>query len=641
MFIKDGKVYRNLEEQVQFLTDYHQINQGLAEWGIRIVGQVTSATDLPVPYDGEFGDAYAVGYSAPYNFYIWTRANTTDSSDYWFPFGKISIAGPQGPQGPQGERGEPGIPAIWYAGSGVPVPSIAYKEGDMYLRTDGVVSRYSDTLGWTTVADIKGPAGPRGIQGIPGDRGEQGPQGPQGEKGDPAGIVTIAGVLSNTSQLPTPAAQNNLKVAYLIGTAAPYDLFIQVGETPVTATWRNVGPFNAATLVTVNGIAQNIWDSDIKVNRTELENYLNKNTFPISEGAVLGSVQLSFTENEAIKGSKSYGKYSTALGQSNEVHQRCSTAVGLANIVGNPQGGVNDNSISFSAGQENRVYGKACAVLGAYNSQVDNKVDYSAILSGTSNKLTGTASGSAILCGSSNTINSSYNSIAAGYYNSIINGDNCVSIGGSNTVRTDSTILIGSGLKAETPYGSNRVLVGKYNAINSYAIFAVGNGTSEADRSNAFEIFPDGTIKAKKLTVASDDEHCLVTKNYVDSKAESKLYSHSIHLVAGEDMDSGECDCYLNVYSTSSQPVGSWDELLYILPDGGVTLSGKYFPAFGYAHYNSAMLLTKTGNIIFKYVPNGASYQIPDVVEFTPIYVPGSTGGSNSRPTVDDTVTAL
>ena len=69
--IKVGNtLYRNLEEQVQFLTDYHDVNQGLVQWGIRVVGKVASENELPDPatYDGEYGDAFAVGTSSPYSF---------------------------------------------------------------------------------------------------------------------------------------------------------------------------------------------------------------------------------------------------------------------------------------------------------------------------------------------------------------------------------------------------------------------------------------------------------------------------------------------------------------------------------------------------------------------------------------------
>lgn len=85
---------RDLQEQLQYLTDYHNVNQGLVQWGIRVVGQVETKDELPLPYDGDYGDAIAVGTEAPFFFYIWTRASIEGEPAYWFPFGEISIAGP-------------------------------------------------------------------------------------------------------------------------------------------------------------------------------------------------------------------------------------------------------------------------------------------------------------------------------------------------------------------------------------------------------------------------------------------------------------------------------------------------------------------------------------------------------------------
>ena len=117
----------------------------------------------------------------------------------------------------------------------------------------------------------QGETGPQGIQGPPGDRG---PQGPKGETGDVGGFINIWGILSDESLLPTPVSLKNLTVAYLVEHIGEYsqandhyDLYIQVGETSEKAVWSNVGPFNAATLVTVNGSGQNVWNADTKLDQ--------------------------------------------------------------------------------------------------------------------------------------------------------------------------------------------------------------------------------------------------------------------------------------------------------------------------------------------------------------------------------------
>lgn len=271
--LNDGTVLRNLEEQVQYLTNYHDVNQGIAQWGIRVVGQVETKEELPDPatYEGEFGDTYAVGTGAPFSFFIWTRPAIVGDEPYWFPFGEISIVGPQGPKGAKGDKGDTGESTRWYVGGGASEVSNP-KEGDLYLLSiTGQIFRYQQTgplqYGWIQMGSIKGPQGVQGPQGPKGEPGKDGAPGPMGPQGDAGGFINIWGILSNINQAPSPASLNNLTVAYLVGASAPYDLWVQVGETSDTAVWTNTGPFNAATAVSVGGIYQNIWNADTKLDK--------------------------------------------------------------------------------------------------------------------------------------------------------------------------------------------------------------------------------------------------------------------------------------------------------------------------------------------------------------------------------------
>ena len=71
-----NKEFRNLQEQVlenmKQIDDIKQAAVVLDEFGIKVGGQIESADDLPDPeeYEGDFGDAYAVGTEAPYELYI-------------------------------------------------------------------------------------------------------------------------------------------------------------------------------------------------------------------------------------------------------------------------------------------------------------------------------------------------------------------------------------------------------------------------------------------------------------------------------------------------------------------------------------------------------------------------------------------
>ena len=105
MITIDNVQYRNLEEQVKKNMDdiqYMLEEEGvLNEFGIKVVGQITSDNQLPDPatYTGEYGDAYAVGTAAPYTLYIYTRANGTHPTDYWFNIGQFpapsTVPGPR------------------------------------------------------------------------------------------------------------------------------------------------------------------------------------------------------------------------------------------------------------------------------------------------------------------------------------------------------------------------------------------------------------------------------------------------------------------------------------------------------------------------------------------------------------------
>ena len=327
--IKVGdKILRNLEEQVQYLTSYHEVNQGLAQWGIRVVGKIASETELPDPktYEGEYGDAFAVGTEAPYIFYIWTRLE--GNSGYWFDFGQISITGPVGPAGPQGPKGDTGESTRWYYGTTPSTPI----EGDMTLKANGDVLMYQktseSTYAWVTVTNIKGS---QGIQGETGPQGPVGPKGPQGEKGDTGdvgGFINIWGILPNSSSLPTPASLDNLTVAYLVGAASPYDLYVQIGKNSNEAVWTNTGPFNAATAVSVNGSYQNIWNADTKLDKvatatplTQLyaKNYDGSQTMlsvhdnPASSG--YGIASNSFVNNYFAKKPRDTSDYTRVIAQ--------------------------------------------------------------------------------------------------------------------------------------------------------------------------------------------------------------------------------------------------------------------------------------------------------------------------------------
>lgn len=272
------KEYLNLQQQVQKnkedIARHYEIDRTLADYGIKIIGFYDTIDDakddLGDPYDGPFGNAVGIGISAPYSFYIWTRANNINDTDYWQDVGQLAVVGPQGIQGEQGEQGIPGQPARILTGANQ--PAVAGTTADIYITTKGQNNLIGDVYkivdgSWQLQGNIRGPQGLQGEKGWTGMRGEKGEKGDKGDTGDPGGFIKISGFKVSDSELPDPEEIQDLEVAYLVGpgSSSPYHLWIQVGTNYENAVWHDLGVLNLATYTTVNGQFQNVWDADTKL----------------------------------------------------------------------------------------------------------------------------------------------------------------------------------------------------------------------------------------------------------------------------------------------------------------------------------------------------------------------------------------
>lgn len=305
--------YDDIQTNRELIDLHYETDRIIAELGIHIIGTVASFEEIKNTIPTAWGDAYAVGEPENYKFYIWTRRSPTIPLEEgeWLNLGKIAIQGPMGPApvienngtyitatnphtglttnivslaSLKGNRG-----ATWKAGPGAPTAFASDVEGDLYLNTiTSDVYRFQGGR-WVPLTNIRGGQGNIGKTGPAPMIGNNGsyiiaidPQtgvttnvvslaqlkGEKGQTGDVGGLVNIAGIVPNKGALPTPpSVLNNTSIAYLVGTAEPYELYIQVGETPATAQWQPMGPLNVATLVTVGGSYQNIWDADTKLDK--------------------------------------------------------------------------------------------------------------------------------------------------------------------------------------------------------------------------------------------------------------------------------------------------------------------------------------------------------------------------------------
>ena len=86
-----------MEEQVlknkQDIAYHYEIDRTLSNFGIKVIGVLANVSELPVPYTGDYGDAYAVGNPGDYTYYIWTRANPDlgEPAPFWLDAGKLAI----------------------------------------------------------------------------------------------------------------------------------------------------------------------------------------------------------------------------------------------------------------------------------------------------------------------------------------------------------------------------------------------------------------------------------------------------------------------------------------------------------------------------------------------------------------------
>ena len=239
----DGLEFRNLEEQVEKnakdIQDFKDGNQTIAEFGITVVGIVERASQIPAQGQN-YGDAYLVGYSAPYDMRVWTR-DVANNTAKWVDLGQFPLAGPKGDTGQIGSVIKDGV------GAPVSVPSSV---NDYYIdRSTGnwytVRKTSSGALLWEESFSLKGEKGDRGergLQGLKGDKGDKGDTGPigptgaKGDKGDTGSSFTIVAKVASTDNLPDPSAVQSYE-AYIVGNDTDgWDTYVVVG-----GDWTNLG----------------------------------------------------------------------------------------------------------------------------------------------------------------------------------------------------------------------------------------------------------------------------------------------------------------------------------------------------------------------------------------------------------------
>lgn len=305
----DGKLWLNLQEQVEKNKDDIEkilyLEGVLSDYGIRVVGRVDDANDLPDPEQylqagGLYGEAYAVGSYEPYSFYIFTRPFEGQTVPQWFPVGQLAIPGPKGADGSQGPEGPAGPASVWLSGTTAPASSIGTHVGDMYLNTtNGSVYRFNGTA-WALVGNITGPKGTQGEQGPRGEQGIQGVQGEQGIQGEPAFAITIKGELQATSDLPDPDMAERHD-GYIIGNR----LYVIMEDEFGALIWQDVGFSDPGSRITVNGVYQGEYEMNQKLSVISEANILYGTN---SNGSQAAQVYSILNDNNTIVKRNSTGQ---------------------------------------------------------------------------------------------------------------------------------------------------------------------------------------------------------------------------------------------------------------------------------------------------------------------------------------------
>lgn len=229
IYENDGQKYLLLTPQCQIEKNRQDIeaiiNDAVAfnYIGMRVVGQVNTADELPKkadyevwPYD--YGDAFAVGTTDPYTYYLWTRAFGAYLSDHWFNIGVFP--GPSTVPGPKGDTGDTG-PA-----PNLTIGTVTSTLSQPQVTIEGTSPNY--TLNFKLQ---------KGDKGDPGTNGRNGVDGKNGKDGTNAIIYTVKGAVDTVSQLPV-ATSVSTDTAYLVKDGSLlYGIMVQSG----TNIWYNYG----------------------------------------------------------------------------------------------------------------------------------------------------------------------------------------------------------------------------------------------------------------------------------------------------------------------------------------------------------------------------------------------------------------
>ena len=537
----NGKEFRNLEDQVGYLTEAFKSGKLIDELGIKVLGvfsDLTTAKEtIRPPY--EYGDAFEIGTQKPYNLYIYTR-NIED----FFDFGPFPAPGPKGDLGPTPSIS---INASVTDTTGTPEATVTKKGTD-----EAPVFNF-------TFKNIKGERGQTGMQGVQGPRGDVGPMGPvgprgyKGDKGDIGPAFKLLGDLTSTSQLPTPTAALQAQgAAYTIPNAQGIKhiwviqgtdnlLWVDIGESGVQGpkgengmgindlqSVQDVGTpsvtYNTTNGITIQGTGRYTYSSgqvdvptQIKIpirpgygrdGGIVLEADSTTNMILIKNNLGICSGSLDYSIAQRRINSKGEEVFTDAC-------QQCSVALGGDTVAGDPDGDVNAYSFAFAANENNKAIARSSAAFGR-----DNKTyNPGEFVCGNYSEIGNRSPQTVFLVGGGTNSKRRHNAFEVRTEHKDAADISRAFIGGKQ-VATEEYVTNNAVHKEGTPY----VLYGN-DTMDTPAVIPYRfqkDSIINPEYTIMFQPMYDGRLYTRYPT----DEYHAATKGYVDEK--TKLYRHEI-----------------------------------------------------------------------------------------------------------------
>ena len=486
----NGKEFRNLEDQVGYLTAAFNSGKLIDELGIKVLGvfpDLTTAKEtIRPPY--EYGDAFEIGTTKPYDLYIYTR-NIED----FFDFGPFPAPGPKGDLGPAPSIS---INANVTNTTGTPeveVTKTGTDEAPVFnFRFRGLKGERGQT-GMQGVRGFTGPIGPTG------KTGPIGPAGKKGDKGDP-GTFKLLGNLQSTTQLPPPTdALQAQGAAYTIPNDAGVK-HIWVIEGTDNLLWTDLGPIvsqkgdpgvgidNLQSVIDIGApsVTYNTTDG-ITINNTERYTYITAGSGAQVDVSTEKKIPLIAGEGISIDATNGADKATIKT-----LNTNLENGTGPDSLVQKYSGEVDETHFASSTtGNSDACLGEANKSSGKRNI-ISGKLNENA---GSNNLVVGlrnnTSSNHNVVCGQDN-INKGHDNLIGGSNNTVDGYDDVVA-GNGNTVKGHANIVAAVKNTVNSNYsivaGINNTVNNQFNVVagESNKLSGDGQGNLVAGYKNILE----------------------------------------------------------------------------------------------------------------------------------------------------------